>query len=297
MSYNLPKFCPNVEWDSDAITFASSSVLANQEVLYIFVNQLNNVYVTLPSNNPIKIWLQGNTNPTITMGSNTDPKSLFVDVSGNLYIDDTPSNHQVGKWASNLSSSEDVMSVSNNCFGLFIDVSNSLYCSMQAPDQVVKESLDTNGANQSVAAGIGSKGSNLNQLNNPQGIFVDFLFKLYVADRDNHRIQTFMPGNISGTTVSVNIISATPSSLNKPTGVVLDGDGYLFIVDMNNDRILRQSSYGFRCVAGCGGSGNSAEKLNNPQALTFDSYGNIFVADTNNKRIQKFLLMTNSCSK
>ena len=111
------------------------------------------------------------------------------------------------------------------------------------------------------------------------------------------RSQRFTYGNLAGTTISVTIASASPSSLNKPTGVILDADGYLFIVESDPGRIIGQDLYGFRCVAGCSGEGDSVNKLKKPQSLSFDRHGNIFVADTDNKRIQKFLLMTNTCSK
>ena len=201
--------------------------------------------------------------------------SLFVDASGNLYIDDSPGNKKVGQWPSNLSSGQNVLDVEENCYGLFIDRNNSLYCSTQKKDKVVKGSLSTSATSSSIVAGNAGHGSNSDQLNNPQGIFVDFQFKLYVADTDNNRIQMFMPGNQDGTAMAG---AGAPNtfSLAKPTGVVLDAGEYLFIVDMNNNRIIGQSSDGFRCVIGC--SISPGDNLNKPQALSFDRYGNIFVA-------------------
>lgn len=40
-------------------------------------------------------------------------------------------------------------------------------------------------------------------------------------------------------------------TLNKPTSVVLDGDGYLFIVESQNHRIIRSVQNGFKCIVGC----------------------------------------------
>jgi hypothetical protein len=114
-----------------------------------------------------------------------------------------------------------------------------------------------------------------------------------VADYGNNRIQQFPSGQLNGTTVNTGTIS-----LYHPTSVILDGNGYFFIVDNANHRIIGSGPNGFQCIAACSGSyGSSSSQLYNPLGLSFDSYGNIFVADQYNNRIQKFLLVSNSCSK
>jgi hypothetical protein len=118
-----------------------------------------------------------------------------------------------------------------------------------------------------------------------------------VADSGNNRIQLFSSGQSSPITVAG---SGAPQTivLNSPTDVVLDADGYLFIVDYNSHRIVGSGPSGFQCIVGCSGVGGSgSNQLNLPFAMAFDSYGNIFVADTYNNRVQLFLLASNSCSK
>lgn len=83
-----------------------------------------------------------------------------------------------------------------------------------------------------------------------------------------------------------------------PTDVVLDVDGYLFIVDSGNNRIVGSGSTGFRCIVGCSGTGGlGSNQLYIPQIMAFDSYGKIYITDCGNNRTQKFLLATNSCGK
>ena len=66
--------------------------------------------------------------------------------------------------------------------------------------------------------------------------------------------------------------------LSRPTGVVLDADGYLFIVDSGHHRIIGSGPGGFRCVVGCSGlAGSASDHLSSPATLSFDTDGNMFV--------------------
>ena len=187
------------------------------------------------------------------------------------------------------------INVGGPCTGLFIDPNSTLYCSQGSFHRVVSTSLINNTNNIILVAGNNSSGTLSYMLNNPQGIFVDTTLTLYVADTNNNRVQRFLSGQKNGTTVAGNA-SSPPVSLNQPTGVILDGNGYLFIADCGNHRVVASSRNGFRCVAGCSGTGGAeANQLAYPRSLSFDSYGNIFVTDTNNSRVQKFMLATNSC--
>ena len=120
---------------------------------------------------------------------------------------------------------------------------------------------------------------------------------LYVADFNNDRIQLFRDEELNATTV---VGAAAPGtiSLYRPISIVVDADGYLFIVDRGNHRIVGSGPYGFRCLVGCSQvAGALADQLNSPRVPSFDSYGNIFVTDEQNGRIQMFLLLNNTCGK
>jgi hypothetical protein len=106
----------------------------------------------------------------------------------------------------------------------------------------------------------------------------------------------FKPGDLNGITV-VGRYGVLKFQLNGPKSVILDADGYLFIVEEYNDRIIREGSDGLHCIVGCSGQGSTPDQLRQPHAAAFDSYGNIFVIDTYNHRIQKFFLSTNVCGK
>ncbi|CAF1037056.1 unnamed protein product [Adineta steineri] len=187
------------------------------------------------------------------------------------------------------------MNVSSNCDGLFVDVNDTLYCSLSGYAQVVKRSLnDSVLASDHVVTGTGISGSASNQLNNPRGIFVDVNFDLYVADCRNDRVQLFELGESNGITVAGSESLNPTITLDCPSGIILDAEKYLFILDSGNGRIVGSSVNSFRCLVGCYGEGSQSNQLKNPYSFGFDRSGNIFVADYSNHRIQKFLLMKDS---
>ncbi|CAF4202741.1 unnamed protein product, partial [Adineta steineri] len=292
-SYNQPKFCSSATWNPNATNFANSSTVGVGPY-GIFVNTNNTIYVADREVNRIQVWFEGDMNPAKTLsGGLTSPFGIFASANGDVYVDNGNS-HEVDKWACNATSSITAMYVMGTCHGLFIDTSNTLYCSLGDFNLVVKELLNDTTGTQITAAGNGTSGLEPNMLNNPHGIFIDVNFNLYVADRDNHRIQLFQPGELNAITVAGDGSLNITITLAYPTGIILDGNGYLFISDTNNNRIVGSNSDGYRCIVGCDGvSGLGSNQLNAPWGISFDSYGNLFVADAYNNRIQKFMLATN----
>jgi DNA-binding beta-propeller fold protein YncE len=206
-------------------------------------------------------------------------------------------NKQVEKWISSTNTFVTVMNVNSSCGGLFVDINDNLYCSMYNHHQVVKRWLKSSAMTSTVVAGTGRPGSTSNKLYRPTGIFVDVNLDLYVADCENDRVQLFLSGQSNGITVA-GIKSPNPTiSLDCPSGIVLDAQKYLFIVDNNNHRIVGSGPNGFRCLVGCYGSGSQSNQLNSPFTLSFDRSGNMFVSDPMNHRIQKFEYLENFSGK
>ncbi|CAF4199818.1 unnamed protein product, partial [Adineta steineri] len=294
LSYNQPTFCSNALWYSSASTFASSSTIGTSPY-GIFIDGVNTVYVPNRVTNTILTWPQwSNTSTTSSYSNLSNPYSLFMSMTGDIYIDNGYSYGRVDKYIFNTSIRVTIMNVNGSCYGLFIDINNNLYCSLKNLHQVVKLLLNNGTTIPIIAAGNGSVGSLSNMLNSPQGIYVDSNLNLYIADCANNRIQFVQTGQLNGVTIVGNGSSAN-IILNYPTGIVLDAYGYLFIVDSYNHRIVASSSTGFRCIVGCSGGGSSASQLSFPQSMAFDSYGNIYVTDRNNSRVQQFALQTNNC--
>ncbi|CAF4176151.1 unnamed protein product [Adineta steineri] len=245
------------------------------------------------------MWHEEIVNPTkIISGNFAGPRSLFVTSNGDIYIDDGEKNGRVQKWDAKTSTCATVMNVNTSCFGLFVDINDTLYCSMPDYNQVVKRSLnDSVMTSNRVAAGTGIQGPASNELDAPFGIFVDVNLDLYVADCANDRVQLFQSGESNGITVAGRRSLNPTIILDRPSGIVLDAEKYLFIVELINSRIVGSGVNGFRCLVGCYGEGSQSNQLYYPFSFSFDHSGNMFVIDAENSRIQKFLLMKDSFSK
>ena len=162
-------------------------------ILGIFVDTNNTLYALARNCQEIQIWPEGSVIPSRTLNPiNTWARSIFVTNNGDIYVDDASSPNNVYRWIANAGTQVVVMVVPNSCFGLLIDVREKIYCSAGYLHNAVRKSFMDPINVTTVIARNGMAGSALNQLDVPQGLFVDFDLNLYVADRDNHRIQKFL---------------------------------------------------------------------------------------------------------
>lgn len=295
-SWNQPTLCSNASWNPNATTFANEIIVGSQPH-GIFVNFNNTVYAA-SRYDKIIVWPnESNTTTWSIFGNLNNSCSIFATVNGDIYVDNGDARHQIDKWTSNTTNSVALSNVTSRCWDLFIDIINNLYCSLDLEHHVIKVSLNVNSNTMKIAAGNSTPGSGSYMLLFPNGIFVDIKLRLYVADCGNDRIQRFEYGHLDGLTIIDNSLTNS-IRLICPSGIALDADGYLYIVDQLNHRILGQRSNGLQCLVGCSNTpGPTSYQLSSPQKISFDSYGNMFVSDTLNNRIQKFFLDINSCGK
>jgi sugar lactone lactonase YvrE len=141
------------------------------------------------------------------------------------------------------------------------------------------------------------------------GVAVDGMGNIYIADASNYRIRKVSAGTFTITTVAGNGDygfsgdggAATSAEIGYPEGIAVDSAGNLYIADPSTARIRMVSAstgiittvagngtYGF---SGDGGAATSAG-LSYFQGVAVDGAGNLYIADTDNQRIRKVTAST-----
>jgi sugar lactone lactonase YvrE len=173
--------------------------------------------------------------------------------------------------------------------------------------------------------GIGDHQAATNaNLSTPAGVVADASGNLFIADEGNNRVRKVDTNGVittvagSGTDVSVGAAvrpalralprlgsasvtyggdggAATNALLYRPSDVVLDTAGNLYIADSGNNRVRKVDTNGIittvagngtAAFAGDGGAATNAS-LYRPVALTLDANGNLFIADSENNVVRE----------
>ena len=144
---------------------------------------------------------------------------------------------------------------------------------------------------------------------NPQGIAIDNLGNLYIADSINQVVRqvTAATGQISTVAGMVGAARytgdggpAVRATLNNPLAVALDGAGNLYIVDQGNNAIrkviaatgqITTVAGGAPSASGTDGPGDGGlatnALLSGPNDIAVDGAGNLFIADAFNGLIRR----------
>ena len=122
----------------------------------------------------------------------------------------------------------------------------------------------------------------------PQGIAVDAANNLYVTDGANHLIRKITPNadvtTIAGSSLGFADGQGAAAQFNFPTGIVVDKQGDIYVVDKSNHSIRKISSDGsVTTIAG----GGTTDDFDSPYGITIDALGDLYVADQSKHRIRK----------
>lgn len=126
----------------------------------------------------------------------------------------------------------------------------------------------------------GKKGTGDGEFNLVHDVALDARGRLYVADRNNNRIQIF---NQNGAFLG------KWTNVGQPWGLYyVKRENALYMCDGLNDRIVKLNLDG-QVLGVLGTHGKIAGKLDFPHNLAVDSTGAIYVAEIKNWRVQKFV--------
>ncbi|CAF1501334.1 unnamed protein product [Rotaria magnacalcarata] len=289
-------------WNQNGITVAgnsngnSGSDLASlTNPVDIFVDNNYTLYIADRDNNRVVRYYTNDTIGTVVTGNSTTgnspselnaPKGIAVDQYGAIIVADS-SNYRIqrfplGSTVGTTLAINSTINILGQVRDLHINVNNEIFVTDSDYSHVIKYYPNNNVG--VILAGNYGSGSAANQLSSPYGNFVDGNETLYVADYGNNRVQMYPTGATSGTTVAGITGSAGSSlmQLNGPIAVVVDNNGYIYVADYGNSRIVKWTtnySTGGICVVACTGTvGAAANQLNGPRDLKFDAEGNLWLA-------------------
>jgi len=195
------------------------------------------------------------------------PMGICSDGNGNLYVSDS-SNNKIRK----------------------IEISSGIVSTFAGSTQGYYDSVGTSA-----------------RFHSPAGICYDGNGNLYVSDSNNSKIRkinistkivTTIAGSSSGYLDGIGIIAKFIS----PFGICSDGNGNLYVVDIDNNKIrkIEISSGIVSTLAGStiglqDGIGTNA-KFYGPHGICYDGNGNLFVTDCTNNKIRKIQINTGEVS-
>jgi sugar lactone lactonase YvrE len=151
---------------------------------------------------------------------------------------------------------------------------------------------------------------------NPEGVAVDSLGNLYVADTGNNAVREITPAGVVSTLAGLDTQSpyegsgssgayadgtGTAARFNNPTSVAVDGAGNVYVADALNDtirkiapgRVVTTLAGSFASDADGNATGGSADgtgsaaQFNIPTGVAVDGAGNVYVADWGNETVRQ----------
>lgn len=129
-------------------------------------------------------------------------------------------------------------------------------------------------------ASWGSEGSDAGQLRSPWSVFSSSgQDGCFVVDTFNNRLQRFSPGGRLLSTPHLGAKGSGPGQLDFPTGGCVDFDGYPWVADHDNARVVQFDVTGSAQNRQIGERGSGRGQLLGPADVAADPANNLYVVD------------------
>ena len=125
----------------------------------------------------------------------------------------------------------------------------------------------------------GKKGVDQGEFNTPHGIITDKTGRVYVADRENFRVQIF---DADGKFLE------QWKHVGSPFGFAMSDDGFLFMADGYNDRVLKLNPDNGKILGSIGRHGRAPGRFDVVHHLAVDPHGSVYAAEIVTLRVQRF---------
>jgi len=161
-----------------------------------------------------------------------------------------------------------------NASSFYVNSAGFIYISDISTDEITV--LDTLG---NVVLNIGGFGWRQSSFDNPADVYADAL-KVYVADKNNHRIQRFDKNLNFNFQILTRQSEIEQERFGYPLSAVMSNLGDIFILDSENSRIIKFDIFG-NFLQNFGGYDYGNYALQKPVQLAVSMQNNIFVIDGN----------------
>ncbi|WP_201978010.1 IPT/TIG domain-containing protein [Hymenobacter rubidus] len=270
----------------------------------------------------------GTTDGTGTAALFSSPAGVALDAAGNVYVADYANNKirkvtaagvvttLAGGGATGATSGSadgtGTAALFNRPYGVAVDATGTVYVAEYGGNKIRK--VTAAGVTTTLAGG-GATGTTSGSadgtgtaalFNGPDGVALDAVGNVYVADLANNKIRkvtaagvvtTLVGGGATGTTPGATDGTGTAALFSGPSGVAVDAAGNVYVADRGNNKIRKVTAGGVvTTLAGGGTSGltpgatdgtGTAALFNFPSSVAVDAAGNVYVADGNNNKTRK----------
>jgi hypothetical protein len=161
-----------------------------------------------------------------------------------------------------------------NASSFYINSTGNIYISDISTDEITV--LDTLG---NLLLNIGGFGWRQSSFDKPADVYADAL-KVYVADKNNHRIQRFDKNLNFNFQILTRQSEFEQERFGYPLSAVMSNLGDIFILDSENSRIIKFDIFG-NFLQNFGGYDYGNYALQKPVQLAVSMQNNIFVIDGN----------------
>ena len=236
------------------------------------------------------------------------PAGIAVDASGNVYVADK-NNHKIRKissmglvttFAGSTAGFADGNGISAQFYlphGVALGNSGNVYVADLVNHKIRK--ISTTGMVTTLAgstAGFSDGLGTAAKFSSPDGLAVDNLGNVYVADTDNQKIRKISPiglvSTLAGSTQGFANGIGNIAQFDKPIGLAVDASGNVYVADQYNHKIRKISPTGLvttfaGSTQGFANGTATGAQFSYPKGVAVDATGVVFVADTSNQKIRK----------